>query len=181
MAIGTDLGQPTVYFGTCKAKFKNMGTSSRDYYFNLWLRFEEAGGTDKNRMITLSTWLLAFIAGIVGYIFTHNGSIVRLSIDNPNELLAPSIAGLLIALLVMNVVKGFSFYANFNWACADEIAKEHLEDIIPVKGKVLGKMKRKTHDPYTEMAPIFRTFYRVAWGLVILFIFFILMSIEKLM
>lgn len=158
-----------------------MDTPTHDYYFNLWLRFEEAGGTDKNRMISLSTWLLAFIAGIMGYIFTHNGSIVHLSIDNPNELMAPSIAGLFIALLVMNVVKGFSFYANFNWACADEIAKEHLEGIMPVKGKVLEKMKRKTHDPYTEMAPIFRTFYRVARGLAILFIFLILMSIGKLL
>jgi len=30
-----------------------MNIPDRDYYFNLWLRFEEAGGTDKNTMIQL--------------------------------------------------------------------------------------------------------------------------------
>lgn len=150
-----------------------MAIQDRDYYFNLWKHHEDAGGEDKIRMMSLATWLLAFIVGIIGYLFNHAIDIARMSVANPNELIALSIAGILIALLVVNVVNGFSFYANFNWAVADKIAEEkELEKLKEWRENTLNTMKKKKklHNPLAEKAPIFRTFFWIALVLIVLFI-----------
>ena len=37
-------------------------------YYDLWKYCEEVGGKDKDRMVTIVTWLLAFAIAILGYI-----------------------------------------------------------------------------------------------------------------
>jgi len=40
------------------------------HYIALWQHYEDRGGSDKDRMVTVVTWLLAFAAVILGFIAT---------------------------------------------------------------------------------------------------------------
>src|SRR5215211_5465486 len=60
-------------------------TSSK-HYVELWRHFEEQGAKNKDHMITLVTWLLAFVAAIIGFVTTQYVDFDNICIKNPVAL-----------------------------------------------------------------------------------------------
>jgi hypothetical protein len=139
--------------------------------FQVWEHFASVGGHDKDRMISVSTWLLAFSGMILGYSVTEG-------LSSSKYLASASLAvlGALVSLLAAYVTLMYGGYANRNWAVADGIAslkKWHflLPDTqsrsLELKEQREGLAKRA--DKYSrsfnlskELAPIFTSFWRLA-------------------
>lgn len=86
-----------------------------------WNHFASAGGSDKDRMVSIVTWLLAFSGAIVGYVVTQG--LRTLFIDHPIRLLLLALGGLTVSALAAYVALIYGGYANRNWAKADAIAE----------------------------------------------------------
>jgi hypothetical protein len=85
-----------------------------DHAFDFWKHYAGIGGMDKDRMVTISTWLLAFSATIIGYTIIH--------LDKPSSILL-LILGFLICVFTCGIVLLYGSYAMWNWAMADRIAE----------------------------------------------------------
>jgi len=86
-----------------------------DLAFEAWKYFASVGGSDKDRMIHIATWLLGFSAGIVGLQSTG-----KVTDSQAGGLLA--VLGVLVSAVAAFVALLYGVYASWNWAIADEIA-----------------------------------------------------------
>jgi hypothetical protein len=140
---------------------------------HVWQYFDSVGGTDKNRMVTVSTWLLTFSGGILGYAITQG---LKGCHDWESALLA--ILGLLISVFSAQITLLYGGYANRNWERADAIARINgWCDLLPeessrVKSEIdrrrlaanskslarWARRRAKPHDPAETFAPIFWRF-----------------------
>src|SRR5262245_3006337 len=98
---------------------RSQGPTVQDY-FALWRFFEERGAKDKDHMITLVTWLLAFAAVIIGFIAKEH---VRYqpspcSTDSGSILLYAAV-GLFMCFLAVKLVLEFAGHARINFIKAD--------------------------------------------------------------
>ena len=142
--------------------------------FQAWQYFASVGGNDKDRMVTASTWLLAFSGAIIGYSVTEGwrsgkyGAIIILAI-----------LGMMVSVLSGCVTLMYCGYANRNWAMADVIADlKGWHDLVPERRSRVSvrlEEKRQTgtpiwpakwanelskaEDPLRRLAPIFRWFF----------------------
>ena len=157
-----------------------MNPQERTYLFNLWKHYEEAGGTDKNRMISLSTWLLALAGTILGFLMKESINLEEPAISQPHVVIGGSILGILLAILAILIVRGFAFYANLNWASANIIA-EDLAPIPDTRKEVLEKMKETDHVPSSgKMAPIFLYFIWFSYGMMGVFTSLLILAITSI-
>ena len=105
------------------------------------------GGTDKNTMVTIVSWLLAFAATAIGYIVTHKDMIGPTAgeISHPLRMMAVSLLGLVVSGIAGYVTLLYGGYANRNWAKADEIAdRRGWLDLLP--GNVDDRRPTKKRD-----------------------------------
>ena len=89
--------------------------------FEAWKHFANIGGGDKDRMITISTWLLGFSAGIVVFSFSEKLNTTTAPLV---PILLP-IVGLIISFISGIISLMYGGYANWNWAKADQIANDY--------------------------------------------------------
>ena len=97
-------------------------------YFELWRYCEEVGGRDKDRMVTIATWLLAFALAILAYLFVQ----LEKNCWVPNSLLElffPTIAGLVICGLAGLLIYAYGAYANRYWFMADWIKLNKIDGL----------------------------------------------------
>lgn len=140
--------------------------------FEKWRYFVGVGGQDKDRMITISTWLLAFGAAILGYIVTKGidyGGI--LSLKQPLEVFFLSSVGIFICVITGYVISRFADHANRHWWIADRIL-EKIPDVHLYEEeckKTFGPARRSQNG----WAPIFKVFmsFDVTLGLIFVFCF----------
>lgn len=143
---------------------------SDDHAIQAWQCFANIGGNDKDRMITTSTWLLAFSGTILGYRLTEGWSLASALLTG---------LGILVSALAAVVTLVYGGYANRAWAKADAIARQRgWRQLVPeyesvvVKGDVVAQRVRtlarlasvaaKPCDPIRELPFIFSTFFWLA-------------------
>src|SRR5262245_13950099 len=84
--------------------------------FEVWKYYGSIGGTDKDTMIKIVTWLLGFSTGIIGVYATG-----KLTQHFAAVLLI--ILGMLVSILAAFTALLYGGYAAWNWAIADRIAE----------------------------------------------------------
>jgi hypothetical protein len=141
----------------------------------IWKHLASSGGTDKNTMITVTMWLLAFSATALGYIGTEtiNSAAPGFVVD-PDRMMAVSLLGLLISLVATYVTLLYGGYSNRNWAKADCIARAHgWRDLLPASSSEEKASRARTLvrfswdlarpcNPETTLAPVFVAFAGLA-------------------
>lgn len=145
----------------------------------VWQYFANIGGHDKDRMVTMLTFLSPFLIGTIGFAYI-----------NDNEVAA--ITGFLMSLIALAIVLMYGGYANRNWEQADRIAETYLvnsnlkgldergnvvvkplsRELIPERfydsGRIgrwvlkLAKFLSRSHNPNKSLAPIFQLFLVVS-------------------
>ena len=88
--------------------------SNEKLAFEAWKQCGAVGGSDKDKMVQIVTWLLGFSAAIIGLQATY-------------ELKDPRVPifGILVSLVAAYVSLLYGTYAAWNWAIADEIAEDY--------------------------------------------------------
>ena len=97
--------------------FSEGGFSSVQFYLELYKFFEFAGGQDKNRAITITTWLLGAVGALLLYMFGENGNATQVKLAAGLGVAICAFAAFLIML--------FGAYATHNWdrakTCLDQL------------------------------------------------------------
>jgi len=91
-------------------------------YLDLWMYFEEVGGKDKDRMVTIVTWLLAFAAVILSYIITQSDL-------DPTQRAILALIGIFISSMSSLFIYAYGAYANRYWYWADLLKEYIIEDL----------------------------------------------------
>ncbi len=114
-------------------KVKEYKLDGKDY-LDLWKYCEEVAGKDKDRMVTISTWLLAFGVAILAYIFTRGFQSDSFSIKEYGriQVLFPAFAGMIICVFAGYLICAYSAYANRYWFMADWLEKEKIEGLSEI-------------------------------------------------
>ncbi len=103
---------------------------SKDY-LELWKYCEEVAGRDKDRMVTISTWLLAFAVAIHAFILTKQMkfSLLSINIDGNMQVIVLAVAGIITCWIAKHLIYAFSAYANRYWFMADWLKKNKIEGL----------------------------------------------------
>jgi hypothetical protein len=128
--------------------------------FEVWKYYASVGGADKDRMVQISTWLLAFSAAILGLLVSGEVSTV-----SATRLL--TVLGILVSLVAGLIAVVYGGYAAWNWAIADEIAELNQWEFLrpthePVGKKDMGVPLKLAKPRPKRLAPIFWIFIAVA-------------------
>ncbi len=100
-------------------------------YLDLWKYCEDVGGKDKDRMVTISTWLLAFGVAIHAYIFTKGFQFESFSIKECKgiQVILPALVGMVICVIAGYLIYAYSAYANRYWYMAEWLKKEKIDGL----------------------------------------------------
>jgi hypothetical protein len=124
--------------------------------FEAWKHCGAVGGSDKDKMIQIVTWLLGFSAAIIGFQATADLTDPRIAIF-----------GILISLVAAYVALLYGTYAAWNWALADEIAEtygwrellpDHEPRQVSTSGWQRGLVRRLARPCKGKIAPVFWAF-----------------------
>ena len=88
------------------------------FAFEVWKYYGATGGADKDTMIKIVTWLLAFSSTIIGAIATG-----KLTKELPIILLL--VIGSFVSFLAAMTALLYGGYATWNWSIADRIAEAY--------------------------------------------------------
>jgi hypothetical protein len=133
-------------------------TLPTDLAFKAWEHFSSTGGTDKNTMVTVVSWLLGFSSVIVGYMVKEQFKPDSLVLRQPLPTLFLAGIGFVISIVATFVALLYGGYAKRNWGRADEIAKARgWHDLLHEPARHHGHKDRAKH-----IAPIFVIFAGVA-------------------
>ena len=96
---------------------------------DLWKYFEGKGEADKQRMITIVSWLLGFATAILGFTVAQNVKFdvsqeLRFCVERPTQVGLLSVLGLLICLYCTFLVFEFGIHARGNWERAEKFLDE---------------------------------------------------------
>ncbi len=98
----------------------------------LWKHYASFGGEDKNRMVTINSWLLGLSAATLGYIVTRTIAPDSASLDEPIRAFALAVLGLGVSGFAGFLAVLYGGYANRNWERADQIADGRgWTDLLP--------------------------------------------------
>ena len=174
---------------TGKNKYYILHTSSlfnTGQQLDIWKHFAGIGGADKDRMVTIATWLLSFSAGIIWYMASHIESVHF----NEGKLIIMAGLGIIVSGASCWIVLLYGSYAMWNWAKADSIALDRKWKILQPSSKFpssseesskydegiqfsLIKRLGKPPSDRTQYAPIFKVFFVFTMGSLIIHILFL--------
>lgn len=118
---GTDSEQSTTAQPEQPAKHRRPW-EEETVAFEAWKHHAATGGHDKDRMVTIATWLLGASAVIA---FTVVRGIDGYQLTQPITTGALAITGMFASFLAGVTTLLYGGYANWRWATADEIAKAY--------------------------------------------------------
>ena len=136
----------------------------------LWKHHASFGGEDKNRMVTIATWLLGASATMLWYIWPRLICPDPLGIKEPLIALGVATLGMGVSALAGYISLLYGGYANRNWEKADQIAASRgWEDLLPLEHKAPGhglnaiaKRWARPCKPKDKLAPVFIVFILLA-------------------
>ena len=144
----------------------------------IWKHYANTGGADKDRMITIATWLLALSATAIGYAATNFVEFnPEFWVKDPEKAATLAVLGLFVSFTGTIVVLVFAGYANWNWDKADEFAEKYgLQELLPANRRAvdakpkgfnrivlnIANLLATPRDPRTELAPVFWIFLALA-------------------
>jgi len=155
-----------------------------DEDLQLWLHFAAFGGEDKNRMVTVTSWLLGFSSALLWYVISRLLGGGGLRLEEPGRALVTAGLGIVISATAGYVALLYGGYSNQNWHRADAIAEVRgWHDLLPDHPlpAVTGILNRRAFAwsrpcvPDTALAPIFRVFFALS-GVVLVAHVFVLFS-----
>ena len=101
-----------------------------------WKHYAGFGGEDKNRMVTIASWLLGLSAAMLGYIVSETISPESFSVTEPVKALLLSVVGLGVSIVAAYIAVLYGGYSNRNWEMADRIAsRQKWSDLLPPPSK----------------------------------------------
>jgi hypothetical protein len=137
----------------------------------IWKHFAVTGGADKERMVTITTWILGFSAAILGYLAINLIDYSVLAVNEPGKTRVLSCLGTLVSAYGARIVLLYAGYTNWNWAKADSLAsklktKFKIRELLP-PGQNCKEIPEPTTGPvswppFRDLLPIFRWFLRGA-------------------
>ena len=154
----------------------------------LWKHYASAGGEDKNRMVTIATFLLGGSAAILWYILTNQicpdklCNLWPLKLKHPVIVFLVAILGMGVSNLAAYVSLLYGGYSNRNWEKADKIADYRgwydlslLAKTSPREGMLnrIATTFAKPCDPTKELAPVFQAFFVFSMFLYVVHLFFV--------
>lgn len=139
----------------------DQGRENGKLWLEVWKHYDSSGGGDKNTMVKVVTWLLAFSTAALSAYAT--GKFTKA----PSDMIVLGLSGLL-ALLAAFVAVIYGAYAAWNWAIADQIARkwgwkeeQPPPDIESQRAK-WGSPLRFAGPCQGKVAPIFKIFCLVS-------------------
>lgn len=138
-------------------------------YIELWKHYAAFGGEDKNRMVTIASFLLGVSAAVLGVIVSlpmENNEWI--TFQQPRQAVMISALGIIISGIAAYIVLLYAGYSNQNWRKADAIASDRgWSDLMPPPSqdtdglpplvRVSEKLARPC-DPKSNIAPVFSIF-----------------------
>jgi hypothetical protein len=112
----------------------------------IWEHFVSSGGADKERMITIITWLLGLSATLLGYFGAQIFDPGMGPFGVPSRAGVPAVFGMLASLFACYIEWEYRRHATWNWNRADDFANE--PQLIELKERPPGQ---------TNVFCIFRT------------------------
>jgi hypothetical protein len=100
----------------------NLYRLSNAERIQLWQHFVSTGGTDKEKMITITIWLLAFSATLLGYIATAAVDFEKRCLSVPPKAGTAAVLGLLVSVFAWYIVWAYRSHATWNWNKANTYA-----------------------------------------------------------
>ncbi len=147
----------------------------------IWKHYADTGGKDKDRMVTIATGVFGFAVAIMSYLVTSNNAL-----EERATMTFITVGGLVVSLIGIFVILLYAGYANWNWAKADKIARDHdLDALVPdacklndvhndgLAGFLIKLVEPK--DPRVGLAPLFWLFIAFG-GVLILFYLYMIMK-----
>jgi hypothetical protein len=104
----------------CQAEYNYGRTVDQD--LELWKHHASTGGKDKDRMVTIASWLLGFSAVILWYIVTNLIVSKTLELREPKIAILTAVLGIGVSILALYISLLYGGYSNQNWGKADKIA-----------------------------------------------------------
>lgn len=157
-------------------KHNDMNLSEHDQrstsnYLELWKHYAAFGGEDKNRMVTVASYLLGVSAGALGIIVSQlKGEWI--TFEQPQQAVMFSTLGIIISGIAADTVLLYAGYSNQNWQKADDIARDHgWNDLLPeLSPETVGlrSLVRISNsfaepcEPKSNIAPVFKVFAAVS-------------------
>ncbi len=142
----------------------------REEDLELWKHHASFGGEDKNRMVTICTFLLGATGTLLWFILTQ-GTTGELEFSSPKQVLVAALLGVAASTLAAYMALLYGGYSNLNWEKADQIAKARgWTDLVPnnnqriVGSGLNGFAKRRARpcQPEQTLAPVFVWFFVIA-------------------
>jgi hypothetical protein len=137
-----------------------------------WKHFAAFGGEDKNRMVTVASWLLGLSSAVLWHTLVELMSGNAMALNEPQRAAMVSALGGGLSFIAGFVVLLYGGYSNHNWQLADEIAKARgWGDLLPshhLTGPTKGIVNRtalflaRPCEPLRQQAPIFWLFLIVS-------------------
>ena len=166
--------------------FKNPKTFKNQQLFLIWNNFAAAGSADKDKMVTIASWILGLSVAADGYLMSKWAHMFHGAI----EFFVIPLVVMLACLVTLFVVFVYAGYSNRNWAKANELARcagvevllldneapELKDDSLRFLTRLALRMSKRLSKPYdarTGMAPVFWLFLVLAIALFVtnLFLF----------
>jgi hypothetical protein len=149
----------------------------------LWKHHASFGGEDKNRMVSIATWLLGGSAAVLWYILTSLDFTAPFGLKEPLRILGAAILGIGVSVLAVYVSLLYGRYSNQNWYKADYIARNRgWYDLLPLRENDIPEIElngiayrlnrlairwARPCKPEERLAPVFEVFFL---GAMILFL-----------
>lgn len=148
---------------------QDPGQRSTSDYLELWKHHAASGGEDKNRMVTIASFLLGVAAGVLGIIVAlPMEDIEWIAFQQPRQAVMYSALGIIISGIAAYTVLLYAGYSNRNWQKADEIAEPRgWSDLLPRRSQDTRRLPllvrtsnklAKDCDPRSNIAPVFTVF-----------------------
>lgn len=172
----SQLGSPIKSSQELTRKHKDMNLSehangdqrSTSNYIELWKHYAAFGGEDKNRMVTIASYLLGVSAAALGIIVSQLEDREWITFEQPQQAVMFSTLGIIISGIAAYTVLLYAGYSNQNWQKADDIARDHgWSDLLPqlspdtVGLRSLVRISNRFAEPCepkSNIAPVFKVF-----------------------
>lgn len=154
---------------------KPAGTElNENQLIDIWKHFAVTGGADKDRMVTITIWILGFSAALLGYLAINLIDYSAVAVKEPGMTRVLSCLGVLVSAFGARIVLLYAGYTNWNWAKADSLASQlktkfGIRELLP-PGQNCKVFPEPTTGPVSwppidELLPIFKWFLIAAVSL----------------